>query len=164
VFWCLEAKNGDCRLREYQLSNNAGTNSPSRVSHVTWRDISTSPSPGVDLDLHYAHLAYDGAGNVFLSDFNSSTVHVFSTSGHHERQLLSVRDGLDGPRSLAVDRSQKLLCVGQRKGEVKVFTLSDGRDVRRQSSESRDFVATPLSVNIMLCSSHLTLAVFKLAS
>ena len=131
AFWALESNNGTCRLREYRLSSS--TDKRSSASQLTWRDINTSTSPGVDIDLHYGRLAYDEQTNVFLSDFSNSTVHVFSTSGEHQRQLLSVMHGLDGPRAIIYDSRRKILCVGQRKGEVKQFSLTDGT-TRRQST------------------------------
>lgn len=127
VFWALESHDGAYRLREYTLHDNGDDVIRHPASRITSQEINISPSPGVHIDLHYAHLAYDGATCIFISDFNNSTVHLFSPSGDHVRQLLTSRDGLDGPRSLAVDKGQRLLCVGQRKGEVKIFLLMDGR-------------------------------------
>ncbi len=133
AFWVLESNdNGSCRLREYRVDDDFHP-----TSRLRWTDINTSPSPGVFIDMHYGRMAYDGDCNVFLADFNNSTVHLFnSLTGEHQRQLLSLRDGLDGPRSLSVDKGQRLLCVGQRKGEIKVFMLTDGR-----SQSSRKCVA-----------------------
>lgn len=36
-------------------------------------------------------------------------------------------DGINRPRGLAVDRERRLLYVGQSEGDVRVYTLGDGR-------------------------------------
>lgn len=142
VFWALEegaGSGGSRRLREYPASLATPTDSSSRLGvngNATSRrgsNISNSDSDK-DLDLECSflwgcsRLAYDGDGSIFFADCKNNVIHLFAANGaQRQRRLLVQGDGINRPRGLAVDRERRLLYVGQSEGDVRVYTLGDGR-------------------------------------
>ena len=90
---------------------------------VPFRDITVTTTNDRQVDMFMGKLAYDGHTNIFLSEYRNKAVHVLSSSGEYERQLLS-SDHIDKPYGLAVDRERHLLYVGQPFGKVGVFTMT----------------------------------------
>ena len=117
-FWTLETDNKDkWRVRVYSVNRR-------RAENVTWRDVAVTTSDGKQVGLGIlSRLALDGHTNIFLSELNNQAVHVLSSSGGYERQLLS-SDHFVYPWRLAVDRERHLLYVGQEWGKVGVFTMT----------------------------------------
>ena len=105
-------------LRIYKLvSDNNGN------KQFTWRNIKLNTSCNTKINLYYSSLAFDGYNSVLVSECENSAVHVFSTKGDYQLQLLSYPD-VHKPTRIVVNKDDRLLYVGQQKGEVKVFALA----------------------------------------
>ena len=76
-----------------------------------------------DNELKYADMAFDGVDKVFISDKVGSAVHVFSSDGIYERQILSSDNGINSPLLLAFDISKSQLYVLLENNVLKQFTL-----------------------------------------
>ena len=74
-------------------------------------------------NLKHADMAFDGADKVFISDKVCSAIHVFSSDGKYERQLLSPDNGINSPLLLAFDMSCCQLYVLLENNEIKQFAL-----------------------------------------
>ncbi|MFM7319374.1 MAG: NHL repeat-containing protein [bacterium] len=70
----------------------------------------TGPSSG---------LATDTAGNLYASDYISSTITKFNTSGS---AVLTINTGLNGPIGLATDASGKLFAANQSGSSISVYS------------------------------------------
>lgn len=76
---------------------------------------------------------YDGNLSVFITEEKdneylepyerSIIVHVFTTSGQYERELIRSRAGYELVASIAVDKHYKLLYSGHLKQRIKVYAL-----------------------------------------
>jgi hypothetical protein len=118
VFWTVDLlkEAGDYKwlMRSYTLDK--------------WRDGSNATSHDIFLPSHATtinKLAYDGHTNVFVTDFESRAVHMWSVSGQYVRQLASYEQLLGGPLCVAVDsRRGHVMYVGQDDGIVSVFDLT----------------------------------------
>ena len=115
-FWTLEEKGTDRHLRVYSVDKRVCEN------NVTWRDIDVNEKSGKRINLLFSRLEYDGNTNIFLSDYNQA-VHVFSTNGQYQCQLLSPDYIKNVPCVMAVDKERHLLFVGQRYSFIEVFKL-----------------------------------------
>ena len=93
---------------------------------VAWRDVNVTTTDGKDIDLTPCGLSYDGNMKSFLSNYNNKAVHVLSAIGQNHRQLLLPNHIKNEPCILAVDKRRQLLYVGQEKGVIEVFKLSNG--------------------------------------
>lgn len=113
VFWVLEYKSKKSRLRVYTIDRKQGANGV-----LTWRDVTIPKSIAVDLS--NARLAYDGHANVFMTDTDNKSVHVWSvTTGQYDRQLLSSQHfNKYGPRCLTVDIQRRILYVSHSDGHT----------------------------------------------
>jgi hypothetical protein len=116
-FWTIEWKD-NYRLRVYNV-NKKGDD-----INLTWSDVSLSTSLDTHILLDYnSYLSYDGDMNIFLSDWDNNTVHVFTVNGQYNCQLLSSTH-INSPLSLTVDRKRQLLFVGQLGSVVGVFKFT----------------------------------------
>ena len=105
-------------LRAYQLTyDNSGN------KQVTWRNIDINTSRNTRINLFNSCLAFDDYDSVLLSDFNNNAVHVFSSKGHYQQQLLSYPAILK-PSRIVINKEYRVLYVGQQRGEVKMFKLA----------------------------------------
>jgi hypothetical protein len=145
VFWALEdgaGSGGSRRLREYPTSLAQPTDAITSSSHLgvngglTSRrgsNISNSENDkDLDLECNFlwgcSRLAYDGEGSIFFADCKNNVIHLFAANGgQRQKSLLSQADGINRPRGLTLDRERRLLYVGQSEGDVRVFTLGDGK-------------------------------------
>ena len=122
-FWTVEENPPeDVRhLRVYSVNRNLVNGK----DIVTWRDIDTITTDGLRIQL-YAHnsLSYDNNMNIFLSDWENKTVHVFSTNGQYRCQLLPSNNIRNNPYGLTIDRKHQILYVGQLNSIVGVFKLT----------------------------------------
>ena len=117
-FWTLEwSDNNNYHLRVYSRCSDG---------NVTWRDINVPTADGKHTDLYNSSLSYDSNMNIFLNDYESKAVHVFSVNGQYHCQLLSSHHFKNKPCRLAVDKEHQLLFVGQDNGVVGVFELIFG--------------------------------------
>ncbi len=80
-----------------------------------WRDV-TLPIDKT-IDVRRTRLAYDGYGNIFLTDSRNNAVHILSVGGRYERELLSSIDlSWLSPHALVVDKEQEIVYLGQEEG------------------------------------------------
>ena len=105
-------------LRAYKLMKDDNGN-----QQVTWHAINLKISRKTRINLYNSCLAFDGYNSVLVSEWENSAVHVFSTKGDYQLQLLSYPD-LHEPTRIVVNKDDRLLYVGQQKGEVKLFALA----------------------------------------
>ena len=62
---------------------------------------------------------------MFVNSPKDNTVYGFSVKSGRQKAFLSITKGFDGPSGLAIDKKNKLLYVGNRKGVAKIFNLED---------------------------------------
>jgi hypothetical protein len=123
IFWASEAlqhaDNTKWRLRVYTVDKRQVGDS------LTWRDV-TLPSH-VSVNLRNCKLAYDydGYTNMFVTDFNSKAVPLWTVSGQYVCQLVSPHQLVNIPQLLAADSQHgHVMYVGQDGGTVGVFELT----------------------------------------
>ena len=78
------------------------------ISSVKWKDVSLFTPAGKHINLAISDLTYDGISNVFLSEYFSDAIHLFSVTGYYHSQLLL----MDCPQRMIVDKDQQILFVG----------------------------------------------------
>ena len=71
-------------------------------------------------------ISYDGKMFIFLGDFTTQAVHVFSVNGQYHCQLLSEKHLSALPIQLSVDKDRQLLYVSQTGGVIGVLKLIYG--------------------------------------
>ena len=116
-YWAqIELNESHC-LRAYKLVNDNGN------QKVMERDINLKISHNTKINLYNSCLAFDGYNSVLVSERKNSAVHVFSIEGNYQLKLLSYPD-VHEPTRIVVNKDDRLLYVGQQKGEVKLFALA----------------------------------------
>ena len=134
TFWTIESSPDEVygyklrsRLRRYIWDKSTNNASP-----ITWQNFDFEAINTIDRDENDKtinlgpqdiRITYDGERSIYAADYNKNSIHVFSTSGQYQCELLSQKDGLNKPCCLVVDRIRRLLYVAQASGEVKIFTL-----------------------------------------
>ena len=116
-YWTLETKSAVYQIRVYTIDKNH-TN-----TLVTWRDISLPTTDGKSIDLFHSHLSCDDFSNIFLNDYTNKVIHLWSSNGLYNGQLMPANQMKLGPRTLTVHARSHLLYVGQDNGTVAVFKL-----------------------------------------
>ena len=119
-FWSLGfTKDENFQIRVYSVDRRRFN------SNMTWSDINTTTGGG-KISLPNISLSYDGNMNIFISDHDNKSVHVFLVNGQYHSQLLSSLHIKNNPCKIAVDRNRQLLYVGEEHGVVEVFKLIYG--------------------------------------
>ena len=119
IFWTLEMISNKYRLCAF----NASAKQPD--GSLLWTNVALPATGETAINLASSRLGHDGHANVFLTDQQNNAVHVFSMGGQYQFQLLSSQQ-INTPWRLAFNSNfcNKLLYVGQSRGEVKVFALA----------------------------------------
>ena len=119
-FWTLEKSNNyNWHLRVYSMDRRSAD------GNVTWRDINFPTTDGKHIDMSRSRLVYDGNKNIFLNDIYNKAVHVLSVHGQYHCQLLSSNHLENQPCGLTADSKRQLLYIGQMKGVVGMFKITN---------------------------------------
>ena len=89
----------------------------------TWKDVNLPTIDGKKVELVDSSVSYDGNSNIFLSDFNTRAVHVWTSRGLYHTRLLSSENFKHEPCKLAIDTRERLLFVGKLNSVVDVYSL-----------------------------------------
>lgn len=115
------------RLRVYKVYNNS--TQPLYTTNITLPDRIDVPSPGDMYSIGSRfYLAYDGVGNVFMSDSVNSAIHLLSVDGTYVRQLVALHEysfGEPSPLSVSVsvDCNSNVIYIGLCNGTIVMLTL-----------------------------------------
>ena len=116
LFWTIE--NDEKILHLYSL-------------HVTKNELHEhlihTPPQGLGLkkrDAYEYDMAYDDRMYIFKSNFTMNAVHMFSITGHYLRELFLLKDEIQRPFALAVDKKCKRLFVGHSCNHVTSISYS----------------------------------------
>ena len=119
VFWTQTWKSLDSRhcLQECVV-NQQGL--------AKWRDIDLSMQSGKTIQLEWrSTMVYDENDVIFLSCPTDHAVYAFSVKSGKLVQSLSITEGLHEPSGLAIDNTAKLLYVGNKYGDIKIFNFEN---------------------------------------
>ena len=109
LYWTIEGN----RLHFYSADPIENTKQEHKIQSL--------PTTFHNLKLYACDIAYDGSKYIFLSDYYGYAIHVFSANGHYIGQLLSEKDGIANPCSLAIDQENKRIFVDNYRGNITSF-------------------------------------------
>jgi hypothetical protein len=125
------------RLRVYKVYTNSTQPSYTDVTLpiqiIAVHSVSPMDPTGSRLSSKLS-LAYDGVGNVFMSDTVDKVIHLLSVNGTYERQLvLALHEytfGETSPLSVSVDCNSNVVHVGFCHGKIVKLSLTyDSQDI-----------------------------------
>ena len=91
---------------------------------TTWQDVNMATQTGQIIKLDWSSMmAYDDNDTIFVSCSTDNAVYGFSVESGRQKQSLSITAGLDLPTGLTINKKERLLYVGNKKGVVKIFDL-----------------------------------------